>query len=171
MSSWASMLKMSLGFSASKANEAPVNTVEIEKDWNLIDEDENVYEISNIFEESENKSDTAELPEEVIQEYFPKYSNSKFQRMYEQKLRNEKYPTHESSLRKRKIKNTRISRKACFTKLPEKKKLGFSNTKETTSNTQAVVATHTLSPSRSAHSKIQRSNRKMLQLNQPKPGF
>jgi len=169
MSSWASMLKMSLGFSAPKANEAPVNTIEIEKDWNVIDGDENVYEISNIFAESEKESTTAELSEEQIQEYFPKYSNSKFQRMYEQKIRNDKYPTHESSLRKRKMRNTRISRKACFTKLPEKKTLGSSNTKETTSINQAVIASHILSPS--AFSKIQRSNRKVLQLNQPKPGF
>lgn len=165
MSSWATMLKRSLGFSAKTVNEAPASTIEIEKDWNLIDDENKVTEIEDIFAESEKNSVVQETIEPIS--ISPRFKNSRFQRLHEEQLKNQKYPTHASSLRKRKIKNTKINKKQCFKNLPEKKTL--ISPKETPSSPAPAVPTHIVTSSKAA--KQPRSFKKVLQLNQPKPGF
>jgi len=166
MSSWATMLKQSLGFSAKPVNEAPASTIEIEKDWNLIDDENGVTEIEDIFAESEKNSVVQETME-PIQSIEPKFKNSRFQRLHEEQLKNQKYPTHASSLRKRKLKNSKINKKHCFKTLPEKKTL--ISPKETPSSPSPAVPTHIVTSGKAA--KQPRSFKKVLQLNQPKPGF
>jgi len=166
MSSWASMLKMSLGFSAKTVNEAPASTVEIEKDWNLIDDENKVTEIEDIFAESEKNSVVQET-DEPTQNVSPRFHNSRFQRLHEEQMKSQKYPTHESSLRKRKLKNTKMNKKHFFKTLPEKKTL--ISHKEVPSSPPQAIPTHIVTSAKTA--KQPRSFKKVLQLNQPKPGF
>ena len=92
MSSWATMLKRSLGFSAKTVNEAPASTIEIEKDWNLIDDENGVTEIEDIFAESKKNSVVQETIEPIS--IPPKFKNSRFQKLHEEQVKNQKYPTH-----------------------------------------------------------------------------